>query len=122
MGKYRIVNVFVPRKQGLFLSVYVDDFKMAGRKQNMAPIWKKLMKKTLILMNPHHFFDHVYLGCTQRECKPNEIILEECTKMSESRISAGSAEKLPVYEKLHAKTLAWPYDMEGHARKCVERY
>ena len=28
--------LFVHRKQGLFLSVYVDDMKMAGKKQNMA--------------------------------------------------------------------------------------
>ena len=27
-------------KQGLFLSVYVDDIKIAGEKQNMAPMWK----------------------------------------------------------------------------------
>ena len=36
--------LFVHRKQRLFLSVYVDDIKMSGKKQNMAPMWKKLMK------------------------------------------------------------------------------
>ena len=36
--------LFVHRRQGLFLSVYVDDIKMTGKKQNMAPMWKKLMK------------------------------------------------------------------------------
>ena len=36
--------MFVHRKQGLFLSVYVDDIKMAGKKQNMAPTWKKMLK------------------------------------------------------------------------------
>ena len=58
--------------------------------------------------------DHVNLGCTQRECKPNETIIEQFKKMFESRISAR--------EKPHAKTVAWFCDMEGHARKCVERY
>ena len=77
-------------------------------------MWKKLMKNA--------FLDHVYLRCTQRECKPNEIIIEEYTKMFESRISAGATEQLPQWEKLHAKTVAWSYDMEGHAQKCVERY
>ena len=38
-------RMFVHRKEGLFLSVYVDDVEMAGKKQNMAPMWKKLMKK-----------------------------------------------------------------------------
>ena len=33
--------LFGHRKQGLFLSVYVDDFKKAGKKQNMDPMWKK---------------------------------------------------------------------------------
>ena len=36
---------WVHRKQGFFLSVHVDDIKMVGKKQNMAPIWKELMKK-----------------------------------------------------------------------------
>ena len=36
--------LFVHRKQGLFLSVCVDDIKMAGRKQNFNPMWRKLMK------------------------------------------------------------------------------
>ena len=44
---------------------------MTGKKQNMAPMWKKLMK-TVDLDEPTSFLDHVYLGCTQRECKPNE--------------------------------------------------
>ena len=42
--------------------------------------------------------------------------------MSESRISAGATEKLPGWDKPRASTSAWSYDMEGHARKCVERY
>ena len=56
------------------------------------------------------------LGCTQRECKPNERIIEQYTKMFESRISALG------WQKLHAQTLAWSSDMEGHAQKCIERH
>ena len=74
-----------------------------------------------IVTEPTSFLDHVYLGCNQRECKPNEIIVEESSTMFESRIS-GATEKLPGWEKPHAKAAAWSYDMEGHARKCVERY
>ena len=37
--------LFVHRKQGLFLSVYVDDINMPGKKQNMAPMWKKIDQK-----------------------------------------------------------------------------
>ena len=41
------------------------------------------------------------------------------------KISAGAAEKLPETEatvKPDAETISsWSYDMEGHAKKCVER-
>ena len=40
--------------------------------------------------------------------------------MFESRISAGAAEKLPCSGNLCISS--WSYDMEGHAKKCVERY
>ena len=30
--------------------------------------------------------------------------------------------EVPGWEKPHAKTVAWSYDMEGHAQRCVERY
>ena len=105
--------MFVHRKQGLFLSVYVDDIKMAGKKKIMAPIWKKLME-SVDLYEPASFLDHVNLGCTQRECKPNEIIVEQYKEMFESRVSAGATEKLPGWENLTQR--------EGHVQKCLERY
>ena len=43
-------------------------------KKNMAPTWKKLMKR-VDLDEPTSFLDQVFLGCTQRECKPNEGIV-----------------------------------------------
>ena len=64
MGKvHRWECLFVHRKQRLFLSVYVDDIKMAGKKQNMSSMWKKLMKN-VDLDEPTSFPDHVNLGCT----------------------------------------------------------
>ena len=33
--------LFVHRQQGLFLSENVDDITLAGKKQNMVPMWKK---------------------------------------------------------------------------------
>ena len=71
---------------------------------------------------PTSFLDHVYLGCTRRECKPNEKIIGQYNKMFESHLSAGATEKLPGWDKPRAKTSAWSYDMEGHARKCVDGY
>ena len=37
--------LFVHREKGLFLSVYVDDIKLAGKKQNLDPMWKVLNKE-----------------------------------------------------------------------------
>ena len=72
--------------------------KNVGKKQNMAPMWKKSMKH-VDLDEPTSFLDHVYLGCTQRVCKPNEITIEECRKMKESPISDGAAEKITWVRK-----------------------
>ena len=77
--------------------------------------------KHVDLGEPTSFLDHVYLGCTQRECKPNESMVDENRKMFESRSSAGASEKLPDLEKSGANVIAWSYDTEGHARKCVDR-
>ena len=48
LGKSSKLGMFVrePRK-GLFLSVYVDDIKLAGKKQNTIPMWKVLKKKSV---------------------------------------------------------------------------
>ena len=32
--------LFVHSEKGLFLSVHVDDIKLAGKKQNIDPMWK----------------------------------------------------------------------------------
>ena len=56
--------LFVHREKGLFLSVYVDDIKLAGKKQNLDPMWK-VLNKEVDLGEPTSFLDHVYLGCTQ---------------------------------------------------------
>ena len=71
----------VHRPQGLILSVYVDDTKVAGKKQNLDLMWKKLMKH-VDLEKPTSFHDHVYLGCTQRECKLNDGMVDEYRKKS----------------------------------------
>ena len=55
-------------EKGLFLSVYVDDIKLAGKKQNIDPMWK-VLNKEVDLGEPTSFLDHVYMGCTQRQCE-----------------------------------------------------
>ena len=75
---------------------------MAGKKQKMAPMWKRSMNN-VDLDEPISFLDHENLGCTQLECKPNEIIISENRNTFESRISAGATEKLPGGKNLTQK-------------------
>ena len=79
--------LFVHREKRLFLSVYVDDIKLAGKKLNIDPMWK-LLNKEVDLGEPTSFLDHVYLGCTQRQCEINKDIVDNYRAMFESRISA----------------------------------
>ena len=91
--KFQIGNVSLyNREEGLFLSVYVDDIKLAGRKQNIDPMWKVLTKE-IDLGEPTSFLDHVYLACTQRQCEVSKDIVDNYRAMFESRISAGEKSK-----------------------------
>ena len=113
---------FVRRPQGLFLSVNVDDVKLIGKKQNLDPMWKKLMKH-VDLGEPTSFLDHVYLGgALNAHENLTKVSFDEYRKMFESQIFARATEKSLGCEKSHAITVAWYYDMEGHAKKCVERF
>ena len=103
--KFQIGNVSsYTVKKGSFLSVYVDDIKLAGKKQNLDPMWKSLNKE-VDLGEPTSFLDHVYLGCTQRECQISKDIVDNYRTMFESRISAGGTEKLPFSQNL--RTSSW---------------
>ena len=92
--------LFVQReKKGLFLSVYVDDIKLAGKKHNIDPMWN-ILNKEVDLGEPTSFFDHVHLGCTQGQCEISKDIVDNYRTMFESRISAGGTEKLPYSENI----------------------
>ena len=82
-------------------------------------MWKLLNKK-VDLGEPTSFLDHVYLGCTQRQCEISKDVVDNYRTMFESRMSAGATEKLPCSEDLCISS--WSSDMECHAKKCVERY
>ena len=82
-------------------------------------MWK-LLNKEVDLGEPTSFLDHVYLGCTQRQCEISKDIVDSYRAMFESRISAEGTEKLPYSENFRISS--WSNDMEGHAKKCVERY
>ena len=99
--------------------MYADDIKLAGKKQNIDPMWKVLHKE-VDLGEPTCFLDHVCLGCTQRQCEISKDVVDKYRAMFESRNSAGRTEKLPYSENVCI--CSWSCDMEGHAKECVERY
>ena len=98
------------REKGLFLSVYVDDRKFAGKTHNLDPMWK-LLNKEVDLGEPTSFLDHVYLGCTQRQCQISKDIVDNYRTMFESRISAVSGQKnyhsLKIFVFLHGLMIWW---------------
>ena len=116
-GREKIPNcecLFVHREKGSFLSVYVDDIKLAGKKQNLDPMWK-VLNKEVDSGEPTSFLDHENLGCTQRQCEISKDTVDNSRAMFGSRISAGRTEKLPYSENLRSSS--WSYEKVGHAKK-----
>ena len=93
---------------------------MAGKKQSLAPMWKKLMKNVDI-DEPTSFLDHVYLGCTQRECKPNETIIEQYTRMFETHFCWGNKQITGMAETARTNSSV-VLRHGGTCSECVERY
>ena len=63
--------------------MYVDDI-LAGKKQNIDPMWK-VLNNEVDLGEPTSFLDHVYLGYTQRQSEINKDIVDNYRAMFESR-------------------------------------
>ena len=76
----------------------VDDIKLAGKKQNLVPMWKVLIKE-VDLGEPISFLDHVYLGRTQRKFEMSKDIVDNYRTMFESRISAGENREITFPSK-----------------------
>ena len=64
--------------------MYVDDLKLAGKKQNINPTWK-ILTKDVDLGEPTSFLDHVHLGCPQREYQISKVTADNYRNMIESR-------------------------------------
>ena len=105
---------FIVNKAGQFLC---DDIKMAGKKQNVAPMWKRVMKNVDI-DEPTSYLNHVYLGCTQRECKPNQTIIEQYTKMFESRVFGEQQKITGMAKTSHTNRSV----VKRHGRTCSKMF
>ena len=56
--------------------MYVDDFRMAGKKENLAPMWK-ILRKDLELEDSVPSHTNTYLGCNQRNIKIDNTLVNE---------------------------------------------
>ena len=112
------------RIQGLKSSSTVDRYV---EYQSPKSYWKKKQRVGQLLINfllAEPFQTYVIIWDALEENVKLARILWRTTDMFESRISARAQEKLPTKAsgKLDAETISsWSYDMESHAKKCVER-
>ena len=106
-------------QKGLFLSVCVNDIKLAGKTENITPTWKILMKD-VDLEEPTSVLDHVNLGCAQRECKISDEVVTKYRDMFEARISAGAKEE--YQQELQGNLMQKQYLLLvlRHGRSCKE--
>ena len=65
-------------------------------------MWKKLME-LVDLDEPTSFLDPFFFGSTQRECKPNEDIVNQYREYVRTTNFCYRNKKLPGWEKPHAK-------------------
>lgn len=67
--------LYVHREKKLFLLVHVDDLKMAGKKENIKPMWAEV-KTFMDLEDPRKMVDNQFLGCAQQQIIPAEEDVE----------------------------------------------
>ena len=133
--------LYVHRALKVFLSVYVDDFKLAGETKNLSKAWKLMTDNKLILDPPEPLGQ--YLGCGQ---KPITLTKEELDRRMEhirplyqtkgygekssrpsgegqsesGQVSKGTSDSPGKGVPMGIKSIR--YDMESFFESCCERY
>ena len=65
----------------------------------------------------------MYIWVALKEnAKTSKDIVDNYRDLFESKMSAGGVDKLPHSEKSEANISSWSCDMDGDAKKCVERH
>ena len=109
--------LFFHRRLRLILSVYVDDFKLVGKQENLKEGWKLITGSGLVLDPPTPLGD--YLGCGQF---PVHITPEEAQRRLEhiSPLLDDIDDLKKVKTGKPVKAIR--YNMFGFFRQCVEVY
>ena len=144
--------LYVNKEKQLFLSVYVDDFKMAGKASNITPMWK-VLGRDLELDPPVTSTKAVYLGCAQAPWIPDAGMVQNKQLFykslynpkpvagGDSTLSGddGDINASKPESSLRERPLrreegegiksskpeqikGWTYSMCGHSQQCVEKY
>ena len=92
-------SLYVHKAKKLFLSIYVDDIKLAGIKENLAPMWKLLGSK-LDLDPPTLMIGQVYLGCGQEATVLDTKVLHDTHLRWKYITSANTADDATILQQL----------------------
>ncbi len=107
----------------VILRVYVDDFQMAGKKDNLSKAWKLMDKAGLKLDAPQPFGD--YLGCGQAPIAlTKEQAKDRLQHIDPIRIGSGGSGEPDgsANKKTNHPIRAIRYDMIGFLVQCIEKY
>ena len=78
-------------------------------------MWDKWMKQVDIGQSTS-LLDLIYVGCTQRECKPILKLIQEKKDLLESLIPTCTIKQVPDWERSHVNTMTFFCDMVGHEK------
>ena len=126
--KFRIANVYsLTEKKGTILVCVCGRYQTGWKETEYRSDLDNPHEKTLIWENQHRFLDHVYLGCTQRECQISKDIVDNYTRKIRIQDFCQGYRKIVRNKKPQRNLIPKQY-LHGlmiwkvMQKKCVERY
>ena len=111
--------LFLHETYKVILSVYVDDFKMAGTKKGVAQAWKAIRgPDKLVLDEPQPF--GAYLGCEQEVSTMKRSEAYERVQNTFPLVNGGYHAPEPSDPDEEVKKIRW--HMKGFHSQCLDRY
>ena len=97
----------------------MDDIKLAGKKQNIDPMWK-VLNKEVDLGEPTSFLDHIPGMYSKTMWNKQRCCWQLQNHVWIQNLCRSQLKNYPCSENIRISS--WSYDMEGQSKKCVERY
>ena len=99
--------------------MFVGDINLAGKKQNLDPMWK-LLNKEVDLGEPTSFLGSRFLGLHSTTMRNKQRYCGQVQNHVRIANFRGRIRESTILQNLLISS--WSRDMEGHLKKCVERY